>query len=72
MSVGTVAAGASSRRHPYSTIRKEPIAGFTIQRRVDTPFGENKYFSEAPLPTEIHLDLLQQFESDAERVFKGE
>jgi hypothetical protein len=41
-------------------------AGFTIQRRLDVPFRENKYFSESPLPTEIHLDLLRKFEADVQ------
>jgi hypothetical protein len=41
-----------------------PIAAFTIQRRGQTPFEENKYFSEAPLPTDIHINLLEQFEAD--------
>lgn len=44
--------------------RALPIAPFTIQRRTETPFEENKYFSEAPLPTDIHLELLQAFEAD--------
>lgn len=44
--------------------RKALHAPFTIQRRVDTPFSENKYFSESPFPTEIHLNLLQQLEAD--------
>lgn len=41
-----------------------PIAAFLIQRRVDTPFSEKKYFSEAPLPTDLHYRLLEQFEAD--------
>ena len=41
-----------------------PMAAFILQRRLDTPFSENKYFSEAPLPTDIHLKLLERFEQD--------
>jgi len=44
--------------------RKHPIGRFSIQRRENTPFSENKYFSDAPLPTDIHLKLLEQFEAD--------
>jgi hypothetical protein len=47
-------------RHP----RNVPLAAMDIQRRADTPFSENKYFSEAPLPTEIHYALLEQYERD--------
>jgi hypothetical protein len=44
--------------------RKHPLGRFSIQRRDNTPFSENKYFSDAPLPTDQHLRLLEQFESD--------
>jgi hypothetical protein len=44
--------------------RKYPVAGFTIHPRADAPFSERKYFSEAPLPTDLHLELLRQFEAD--------
>jgi hypothetical protein len=44
--------------------RKHPLGRFSIQRRENTPFSENKYFSEAPLPTDVHLKLLEQFETD--------
>lgn len=44
--------------------RKHPLGRFSIQRRDNTPFSENKYFSDAPLPTDIHIQLLEQFERD--------
>lgn len=44
--------------------RKHPLGRFSIQRRENTPFSENKYFSEAPLQTDDHIALLEQFESD--------
>lgn len=44
--------------------RKYALPPFTIQRRAEAPFSDNKYFSEAPLPTEIHLKLLAQYEKD--------
>ncbi len=47
-------------RHPMNI----PLAAFDIQRRADTPFAENRYFSEAPLPTERHYELLEQYERD--------
>lgn len=37
-------------------------APFTVQRREGVPFEENKYFSTAPLKTEIHLELLEKWE----------
>jgi hypothetical protein len=50
--------------------RKHPLGRFSIQRRENTPFSENKYFSEAPLPTEDHIALLEQFEADIRRLSK--
>jgi len=44
--------------------RKHPLGSFSIQRRENTPFSDNKYFSDAPLPTETHIKLLEQFEAD--------
>jgi hypothetical protein len=44
--------------------RKPLHAPFTIQRRAETTFSENKYFSEAPLPTDQHIALLEAFEAD--------
>lgn len=46
------------------TARKYGIAPFSIEHRGETRFSENKYFSEAPLPTDKHWELLEQFEKD--------
>ena len=43
--------------------RKNGIAAFTITYRAETKFSENKYFSEAPLPTDMHLAFLEEFEA---------
>jgi hypothetical protein len=43
--------------------RKFPIAQFTVTRREAAKFSENKYYSEAPLPTDLHLSLLEEYES---------
>jgi hypothetical protein len=45
------------------TIKAGP-ASFTIERRADTLFSENKYFSTAPLPTDEHIAFLEAFEAD--------
>jgi len=37
---------------------------FTIERRADTLFSDNKYFSTAPLPTNEHIQMLEAFEAD--------
>jgi len=46
------------------TVTPLVAAAFSIQRRGNALFSENKYFSEAPLPTGIHIELLEQFERD--------
>ena len=46
------------------TARKYAIAPFAISRRAEAKFSENKYFSEAPLPTDTHIALLEQYERD--------
>jgi hypothetical protein len=46
------------------TVRKNSIASFYITHRINTPFSENIFFSEAPLPTHLHIQLLREFEQD--------
>ena len=44
--------------------RKHSLPNFTIQRRENTPFSDSRYFSSAPLPTDLHIKLLEEFESE--------
>jgi hypothetical protein len=46
------------------TVKQFPISDFSIQRRVDTPFAEKKYFSQAPVPTDEHYGMLETFEAE--------
>ena len=36
---------------------------FSIERRAEVPFSEDTYFSQAPLRTTEHLELIQEFEA---------
>lgn len=44
--------------------RKDGIAPLTIQRRANTSYKDNIFFSSAPLPTHLHIQYLQEFEKD--------
>ncbi len=44
--------------------RKYVIAGFQINYLRDHPFSEYKYYSQSPLPTDMHIKLLEEFEAD--------
>lgn len=39
-----------------------PVQRFTIERRDGIAFRENKYFSAAPVPTDLHLRVVEDFE----------
>ncbi len=39
-------------------------AQFSIQRRGNALFSSNKYFSESPFPTDVHIKLVEQLEAD--------
>jgi hypothetical protein len=43
-------------------LTKFGTAAFTVQRREGVSFGDGKYFSTAPVKTEIHLELLEKWE----------
>jgi hypothetical protein len=51
--------------------RRYAIASFMISHRAESRFTENKYFSEAPLPTDKHIALLEQFEADTKRLHEA-
>lgn len=55
---------ASLLIHNDQTTRKLSPAAFSIQRRLDIPFTDKKYYSDAPLPTDTHLKILEEFEAD--------
>lgn len=38
------------------------VSGFSIERKVNTEWSENRYYSRAPLQTDDHLRLLEEFE----------
>jgi hypothetical protein len=48
-------------------LRKNLIASFILTRRAETKFSENKYYSEAPLPTDMHISLLEEYEAAIQR-----
>ena len=46
--------------HSQTKLNPSP---FSIERRVDTPFSANIYFSAAPLKTDLHISLIEKFEN---------
>jgi len=67
-------ASVTGKERKYSGIRididfdrsgdKEPVSSFTIQTLALEPFEFSRYYSQAPLPTEQHIALLEKYESD--------
>ena len=45
-------------------VRKNGIASFVIVHRGNTRFEENIFWSEAPLPTNLHVKFIREFEKD--------
>jgi hypothetical protein len=45
-------------------MRLNGIAGITIEHRANVKFADNKFFSEAPLPTNLHVKFLEEFEAE--------
>jgi len=37
-------------------------AAFSVQRREGVPFSDNKYYSAAPVKTQIHIGLIEELE----------
>jgi hypothetical protein len=40
-----------------------PMAAFSVERRANEHPEKNKYYSSAPLDTDVHLNVLQEFEN---------
>jgi hypothetical protein len=60
----------TKRKSAPATARKYQIAPFSIARRAEARFSEDKYYSEAPLPTDMHISLLEEFEESIKRIGK--
>lgn len=50
--------------------RKYGIASLVLVHRGNTLFDENVFWSEAPLPTDLHVQFLQEFEDDVRASIK--
>jgi len=52
----------SGLRFWWDTVSPNGQSHFEFERTVNTPFSEQRYYSRAPLHTEDHLSLLNEFE----------
>ena len=50
------------------SLHKRATVNFSIQRRKDARFSENKYYSDAPVSTEEHIELLQAYEAGMKKI----
>jgi hypothetical protein len=47
------------------------IAAFSIQHRINTLFDDNIFLGEAPVPTSLHLELLEEIESEFRKSYES-
>lgn len=51
--------------------RTSAIAPFSIQHRANSLYEENIFFAEAPVPTSLHLELLEELEAEFTKSYVG-
>jgi hypothetical protein len=51
--------------------RTAELAPFSIQHRVNTLFEDNIFLAEAPVPTSLHLELLEEIETEFRKSYEG-
>jgi hypothetical protein len=51
--------------------RSTTIAPFSIQHRANTLFEDNIFFAEAPIPTSLHLELLEEIETEFRKGYES-